>query len=201
VTGLVTSEPTTRWAVQHIVANLRERDRAEIYALRWDNDEGELVKTLMALANPIWRVFHWRDTPAAIVSVLPVRPGVALVGAFGTDEFDRVAPAILRYGRREVIYYLREMCVHRCEAYALAGHVTGRRFIQALGGQPEAVLHEFGRDREDFVLYVWRIGDVLRRWGIEQQRDPIPVLHEQQGRDGGGRAGLATSGDRPRLLH
>ena len=38
MTGLVTSEPMTRWAVQHIIANLRERDRAEIYALRWDND-------------------------------------------------------------------------------------------------------------------------------------------------------------------
>jgi hypothetical protein len=138
VTGLVTSEPTTRWAVQHIVANLRERDRAEIYALRWDNDEG----------------------------MVPVRPGVVIGGAFGTPKWRKVVRPITRWARGFIIPSLQNANYHRIEAYVLAENTDSRRWIERFGGEVEALLKSFGRSREDFLLYVLdltqgRTNDVL----------------------------------------
>mgnify|MGYP006263414767 CR=1 FL=1 len=56
---LVTRAPVTRPAVDHIIANLREHDRREILAQRWDDDLGALADYVMVLAcNDLWPVSY-----------------------------------------------------------------------------------------------------------------------------------------------
>lgn len=152
-------EDITRADVAHIVRNLRERDRREIYALRWNDDEDTLVDQVFATAGPMWRVWHYRDEPVAINGVLPLRPGVVSAAAFGTDKWRRIVRPMVEWSRDWVIPRLKIAGYHRGEACALAANVDGRRFIELLGGQVEAYLHKYGRNREDFVLYAWRLDE------------------------------------------
>jgi hypothetical protein len=183
----------------HVLVNLRERDAREIFALRWDDDLAGLAKQMVQMCNPLWRVWLVDDEPAAIFSAVPVRPGVVIVGAFGTHLWPQAMPGVVRYIKTEFAEAMDDLGVHRCEAYVLAQNEDGRRFVQGLDGELETRLREFGRNREDFLLFRWRVQDVLRRWLL--QRDEIPVLHEQPGPDGAGRAGPAASGDRCRIWH
>jgi len=152
-------ERIEREDIAHIVHHLRERDRREMFALRWDDNEEHLTDAIFAVAGPMWRLWCWRDEPVALSGIIPQRPGVVMAGAFGTERFPRVARAILSWGRRWVIPRLQAAQYHRGEAYALAANIDGQRFIEAMGGRKEAYLHKYGRDREDFVLFVWRLDE------------------------------------------
>jgi hypothetical protein len=162
----------------YVVAHLRERDQREIYALRWDEDPHALLVELHRAVNPLWRVWCWNMVPVAVQGVYPARPGVALAACFGTDHWDKAVPKMIRYARAVVPLELAKRNVHRVEAHSLAANADTHRFIELTGGEQEAVLHEFGRDKEDFLLYRWKVEDVLRRWRRREQRNPAPILHE-----------------------
>jgi RimJ/RimL family protein N-acetyltransferase len=67
-----------------------------------------------------------------------------------------------RWSLDYVIPILRQAGYHRGEAYVLAENTDSRRWIELLGGEIEAVLKGFGRNREDFLLYTW---DLTREKG------------------------------------
>jgi hypothetical protein len=152
-------EDIRRGDIAHIVRNLRERDRREIFALRWDDDEDELISQLFVTAGPMWRVWSYRGEPVAMNGVLPLRPGVVSAAAFGTEKWHHVVRPMVRWSRYWVIPRLQAAGYHRGEACAMAANVDGRRFIELLGGKLEAYLHKYGRSREDFILYHWRLDE------------------------------------------
>lgn len=152
-------EDIRRGDVAHIVRNLRERDRREIFGLRWDDDEDALISEIFLVAGPMWRVWSYRGEPVAMNGVVPLRPGVVSAGAFGTVKWSYVARPMIRWSREWVIPRLHSAGYHRGEACALAANVDGRRFIELLGGRLEAYLWKYGRNREDYVLYHWRLDE------------------------------------------
>jgi len=147
-------------AIHHIVMNLRDCDRAEIMALRWDDDLEGLSAEVAGFAGPMWRIWTVDDEPASIMGITPIRPGVVMGGAFGTPLWRFTAPRMLRWGWRWAIPRLRAAGVHRGESYALACNTENRAFIEAAGGEVEALLEGYGRNGEDFLLYRWRFQDV-----------------------------------------
>lgn len=175
----VGAHEVTREGVTHIVRNLRERDRREIYALRWNDDEDELVGDIVRTAGAMWKMWSWDGEPVAVNGVLPVRPGVVIAGAFGTDKWRLTLRAMTHWSLRFVIPALRHGGYHRGEAYAMATNTDSRQWIELLGGQVESMLCGYGREREDFLLYTWDLTmegdqtDVLRRRRWRQQRNPI----------------------------
>jgi hypothetical protein len=181
----------------HILENLRERDRKEIYALRWDDDVTELHHTMCVMCNPLWRIWTVDGEPAAVFSAVPVRPGVVIVGSFGTEAWNDAMPSIVRHIKGPFAEALRELGVHRAEAYVLADNFDGTRFVRGMDGELEARLVGFGREQEDFLLFGWRVNDVLQRWLVPERHQVSVLLH--QGRAAcAGRSGPAASGDRPR---
>jgi RimJ/RimL family protein N-acetyltransferase len=155
--------PFAEEEVLHIVRNLRPRDQAEIYALRWDNDPGRLAIEILAYAGAMWRMFCYEAEPVAMAGVVPVRPGVVLAGAFGTELWPHVVRPVTRFARDWSIPRLRNAHYHRAETYALARNVDSRKWLASLGAVEEAYLRGFGRDQEDFILYAWRLQDVHGR--------------------------------------
>lgn len=158
--------------IRHIVENMRERDRREIMALRWDDSAPLFMNEVVEFAGAMWRVWEKDGEPVAIGGVTPMRPGVVLVGAFGTAQWRCAVRQIITWGRNWVIPRLLAANFHRGEAYALASNTDSRKFIEALGGEIEAVLHHYGREREDFLLYTWRLDDVHRWRRGRQERTP-----------------------------
>jgi hypothetical protein len=160
---LVVERPVTPGAICYLIEHMRERDAREIFALRWDDDPVTLAHELTAYAGDLWRVWDVDGKPAAMAGVTPLRPGVVRLGAFGTDNWTRAVPSVLRWSWRWALPRLAAAGYHRGEAYALATNEDGRRFIEALDGEIEALLQGYGRGGEDFLLYAWRLQDVHRR--------------------------------------
>lgn len=158
----VESEPVTSSALRYIIRHLRPRDRQEIFALRWHDDEDQLTFEICQIAGDMWRLWTLDGEPIAVNGVIPVRPGVVICGAFGTDKFNHALRPISRYTLDFAIPCLKASGYHRGEAYVLASHTNSRRWIEMLGGEIEALLKGYGRGREDFLLYAW---DLTREGG------------------------------------
>jgi hypothetical protein len=179
----VESQPVTSAALTHIVRNLRPRDRAEIFALRWDDDEDRFAFEICAIAGDLWRLWTLDGEPVAVNGVVPVRPGVVIAGAFGTPEWRRIIRPMTRWSRDFVIPCLKMSGYHRGEAYVLATHTDSRRWIELLGGEVETLLKGYGRHREDFLLYAWDLTQeggshvLRRRRRVGQYRSADVTLH------------------------
>jgi hypothetical protein len=145
--------------IAYIVRNMRDRDRREIFALRWDDDEDALIDQLHASAGAMWRLWFYQGEPVAMNGVLPLRKGVVCANAFGTDKWRHIVRPMIHWSVNWVIPCLKVAGWHRGEAYALAANADGRKFIELLGGKLEAYLYHYGREREDFVLYHWRLDE------------------------------------------
>lgn len=156
-------------ALRWIAHNLRPRDRAEIFAMRWNDDEEAFVAEVCSVAGDLWRLWSLDGEPVAVNGVVPVRPGVVIAGAFGTNKWRSIIKPMTRWSLDYVIPLLRQAGYHRGEAYVLARNTDSRRWIELLGGELEAVLKGYGRGREDFLLYTWDLtrekaqNDVLRK--------------------------------------
>jgi hypothetical protein len=168
----VQATPVTAEGLAYIVRNLRPRDRREIFALRWDDDEAQFVAHVYASAGELWRMWSIDSEPVAVNGVVPVRPGVVIAGAFGTSRWRSVVKPMTRWSLDYVIPILRQAGYHRGEAYVLAENTDSRRWIELLGGEIEAVLKGFGRQREDFLLYAW---------DLTQERNERVFLWRKQG--------------------
>jgi hypothetical protein len=155
MTGRVEAGPVTQDALAYIVRHLRPRDRVEIFALRWHDDEDQLVRETCALAGDLWRLWLLDGEPVAVNGVVPVRPGVVIAGAFGTAKWPGVVRSMTKWSLKFVIPALKNSSYHRGEAYVLASNTDSRRWIELLGGEVEALLKSYGRQREDFLLYTW----------------------------------------------
>jgi RimJ/RimL family protein N-acetyltransferase len=153
--SVVASHHVTRPALAYIVRNLRPRDRAEIFALRWDDNEDTFLDSLLPVAGELWRIWTLDDEPVAINGVVPIRPGVVVAGAFGTTKWRHVVRSMTRWSLDFVIPVLKNANYHRGEAYVLAANTDSRRWIEMLGGEIESVLKGYGRQHEDFLLYAW----------------------------------------------
>jgi hypothetical protein len=134
--------------------------------LRWNDDEEQLVQEISAAAGELWRMWSLEGEPVAVNGVVPVRPGVVIAGAFGTPRWRSIIKPMTRWSLDYVIPLLRRANYHRGEAYVLSENTDSRRWIELLGGEVEAVLKGFGRQREDFLLYAW---DLTR----EKERDRV----------------------------
>lgn len=162
----------TEAQVAYIARHMRDSDRREIFAVRWNDDEDELVRDVTMVAGKLWRVWLWDGEPVAINGVVPIRPGVVNCASFGTDKWRNVIRPMTHWSREWLIPCLQVSHYHRGEAYVAASNIQSRRWLRALGANVEAYLHHFGRNKEDFILYAWRLDDVLS-FGRGWQRRPV----------------------------
>lgn len=149
-------------AVSFVAANMRDADRAEIFATRADDDAARLAAETMAFAR-FGGVAWWRDgrhdEPVAVVCAIPLWPGVWSVGMYATDRWPAVAHATTRWIKRSLIADLVAAGAHRAECRSLAGHATAHRWLESLGASFEARLPAYGCHCETFFLYAWTLGD------------------------------------------
>lgn len=153
--------PVTEAGLAHIIANLRPRDRAEIFALRWDDDERALLDETLPWCGDMCWIWERDHVPVAAQGAMPVRPGVWAVWAFGTESWPSVILDMTRHAKRFIIPAVLRSGAHRAECRALSSHGDSRRWIEALGGRLECILEGFGRDAEDFAFYTWRAKDYV----------------------------------------
>lgn len=142
-------------ATSQIAQALRQRDKDELYALAWEEDPFDLARRTAAMGEFQW-IARWRSTPVASIGAVPVWPGVWTVWAYGTDEWPRVVRLLTRHVRRFMIPALMNAGAHRAHCYALRDNEDACRWLGYLGARMDAVLDNFGKNGQTFVIYSWR---------------------------------------------
>jgi hypothetical protein len=145
----------TRDAVLHVALNMRDRDREEIFATRFDDDCGAFADDIMAVPQFTW-VAQKGGEPIAVIGGRPMWPGVWSLYAFGTDRWPEVALTLTKHVKRFMQPALERMA-HLGVAFCHEKHYKAQRWLVRLGAEPIApILDEWGRGREGFILYGWR---------------------------------------------
>lgn len=136
-----------------IVANLREWDRREIFATRWDDDEAAFVDDF--LSRPAMGHIFGLERPIGVIGARPLWPGAWAAFMFATDEFAKVGKGLTKRAIRRIIPGVVRAGCHYATAASLEGHLEAHAWIRALGGRPRTILNHYGRNRENFVLFEW----------------------------------------------
>jgi RimJ/RimL family protein N-acetyltransferase len=152
----ITRSPITHEGLTYITRHLRSRDREEIFALRWDDNETTFVNWMLSFTGRMCWMFSVEGTPVSVLGVFPARPRVWEAFAFGTDAWSQVILSMTKQARRYIVPGLMRAGVHRCECRALATHTDSRRWLLSIGFYEEATLKQLGRDGQDYVSYVFR---------------------------------------------
>lgn len=138
-----------------VVRRMRQRDREEIFATRWDDDPEKLVKDVMAGGEFGWVFGDDDGLPVAALGAIPVWNGVWEVWMFATDEWPRVSLGVHRFIKRTMIPALESVGYHRAQCRALDRHTEAHRWLLSLGAYKESELPNYGRNGETFYLFCW----------------------------------------------
>ncbi len=148
-------------ALEYITERLREGDREEIYATRWDQDHVKLAADTFNAGEFQW--VAWVDgEPVASIGAAPSWPGVWIVWAYGTDRWPEAALTLTKHVRRFMIPALYRAGAQRAQCFAMQSHQVACRWLERLGARPDAVLDNYGRHGQTFVLYSWQRGETER---------------------------------------
>lgn len=151
-----------------VAAEMRPRDRQEIFATRFD--DGENIESLHDLAGQL--LAHSRfgaiavgedGVAAAAVGAAEMWPGVWSVWMFATDAWPRHYLRVTAFIRRQLIPALLAAGARRAECASLASYHSAHRWLTYLGARPEAYLTAYGKNGEDFILFCWRRDHVCQQ--------------------------------------
>lgn len=160
ITSLEDATQADAEALLHIAANMREWDRREIFATRWDDDPRGLVAACLSCPATGWLAWH-DGAPVAAIGAVPICPGVWSMWCFGTDDFPQVGLGLTKHAKRFIIPMVAHSG-HRAEALSMDGHYDAHRWMESFGLHREATHPGRGRGGETFHTYATRPEDV--RW-------------------------------------
>jgi hypothetical protein len=138
-----------------VARQMRESDRREIFATRFDDDTGALVADLLA-SDPLGAIMLAADGSAvAAIGASEMWPGNWAVWMFTTDRWPEVAREATRFARGVLGPTLQRLGGRRAECRSALAHKVAHRWLIHLGAEVEAVYPDFGRDGETFVGFVF----------------------------------------------
>lgn len=145
----------------YICRNMRADDRSEIFATRWDDDPDQLAADAFTRWGEMSYIAFAQDgTPVASIGATPVWPGVWSGWMMATDRFGEVGKPLTKWIRRVMLPAIAKAGCHRAEARSESTHHAAHRWMEMLGAKPESVLRQYGRQKQDFILFVLGDGHV-----------------------------------------
>lgn len=138
--------------LQYVARNMNAMDRAEIFATRHDDDADAVA--LQALHSRHSYLCVRSNVPICAFGSFEAWPGVWNIWMFSTDLFDlRAGLSVLRQFRRVVVPDMLALGAHRVQCDSIDNHYSAHHFIRRFGGVPEAEMHGYGRNGEDFIRF------------------------------------------------
>ena len=136
-----------------IASNMRQDDRREIFATRFNESNEDLARDAMMFYDSSF-LLH-KERPICAIGAAQMHPNVWSVWMFATDEFDKIGLSATRFVRNIFIPELRKRG-HRAECKSWDGHKIAHKWLESLGAIRESELIDYGKNREKFYQYVWR---------------------------------------------
>jgi len=142
-------------AVAHVAANMRQRDKDEIYATRWSEDPEALAQSVVSCKPFAFVACADDDEPVCVFGVYEMWPGVFSVFMFATDRWDEVSLSVTRYAMKTMIPCVMSEGFVRAECRSLSTHEQAHRWLEMLGAYKESEHRCFGKNGETFFTYSW----------------------------------------------
>ena len=139
-----------------IAENMREWDKREIYATRYDECPEGVADAVMHTGDLAWTA--GLDKPIVAFGCAEMWPNVYSMWLFATDDFGRIGISMTKLIVRTIVPLLFEAGAHRLEARSMEGHDDAQRWLEVIGAKREATLKGYGRERQDFHVYTWERG-------------------------------------------
>lgn len=140
-------------AALEVAEKMREADKREIYAMRWNESPAEVARDCALAGSFAW--IAGLERPIAAIGATPLHPGVWSAWCFGTDEFPQIGYRLTRFVQRVMMPALVECGAHRAEAWSIEGHTEAQRWLELLGARRECTRQGFGKHGQDFHCYAW----------------------------------------------
>jgi hypothetical protein len=144
--------------VMYVTRHLREWDRKELFATRFDEDPDRLAMDVMGW-GPLWWVaggaVDGRDKAIAVIGAREVWPGMWSVGMFATDDFPKIGLSLTRWVKRAMIPAVVRQGIRRGECRSIEGHAVAHRWLETLGAKRTGESTNYGKGGETFFTYAW----------------------------------------------
>ena len=149
---------------RQVALHMRDRDLEEVTATGWATGRQEWADHITALleshaGRAVIRGASRHGRPVSVFGAIECWPGVWSAWMVATDEWPRVALRTTRAVIREVLPAVWARGAHRIEARSISGYDEAHRWLKTLGASHESTLQAFGRDQQDFEVFVWRSDD------------------------------------------
>jgi hypothetical protein len=142
-------------SVGHVARNMRQRDKDEIYATRWNEDPESLAKAVVS-CDPFALVACSDDgEPVCVFGVHEMWPGVFSVFMFATDRWNEVSLSVTKHALRFMIPCVMSERFVRAECRSMSTHTQAHRWLETLGAYKESEHACYGKNGETFFTYVW----------------------------------------------
>lgn len=142
-------------AVLHVAHNMREWDRREIFACRWDDSPDNLA---MDVVRSGYAFTLGKDEPIAVLWAAGYRPNVWSIGMFATDRFREIAVGATKFAKRVFIKGIVESGAIRADAKSMDGHNDAHGWMKILGAEYEGTQKYYGKNGETFHTFAWTKG-------------------------------------------
>jgi hypothetical protein len=152
--GKITIAPLEWLPLEFVCFNMRDIDRHEIYSNLPTTNPLEWAAGVFAAVGRKGCGWHaaFNGRPAAVMGVFENFPGNWQIFSFGTDDYIRVLVAF-KPKWYLMLDYLKEHGGHRLECKSLITHKEAHGFLRMMGFKAECVLDNYGRHREDYILF------------------------------------------------
>lgn len=169
-------------AARSIMRRLRVRDAAELAELGIDPED---AATAFAAPAALARVFAHGVEPTAIVAFHRLTPKTVTASLMATDDWPKVARAVVRWGMRDARPALLAAGFARAECRTQEGHGPATRLLERLGFVCECRVTNFGASGAAFLQYAWRLDDHVPFQSAESTTAAATAAHTRLETGGG----------------
>jgi hypothetical protein len=150
-------EKVTADNLRYIAERMRDRDLAEFRAMSYFDDRADAARFLVqnyADYPGLDCVTLDDGTPVGAGGCIWIRPNVASMLFFATDNFDKIVVSLTRHSHKNIFAPAKALA-HRIECFSLASYTQMQQWVELFGLRPEATLRQYGKNGEDFIVYAW----------------------------------------------
>jgi hypothetical protein len=144
--------------IRYVALRMRERDWAEFTAMSFLDDRELVAQSLEENYAGLDGIIGFTaddGTPFGIGGPVWLRPNVASLLFFATDDFRRHVVPMTRYVKGVMMPGIRAQGAHRIECFSLSTYTEMQQWVELFGLRPEATLRGYGRNGEDFISFAW----------------------------------------------
>lgn len=139
----------------YVFANLSQKSRDDVLSIT----EANPLDMARALHHTQDRGFTWvfyhNGKPAALLGARRQHGNIWSLFGVGTDDWKKVWRMVTLVAKRDMMKAVLDAGAHRAHCVSPAHHEDTHKWLRFLGATHEAPMPQYGKGREDYILFSW----------------------------------------------